>query len=87
MGVVIIRYNNFAAVVYDGSYLFIEIRFMFTIKSHTKRKFLNVNLALAFIRENQNQLLNRMSLWNHVLSRVRWLDSGGCSGRVPIYPT
>ena len=37
VGVVIIRYNNFAAVVYDGSYLFIEIRFMFTIKSHVKK--------------------------------------------------
>ena len=32
-------------------------------------------------------LLNPVSLWKHVLSRVRWLDGGGCSGRIPIYPT
>ena len=45
VGVVIIRYNNFAAVVYDGSYLFIEIRFTFTLKSKIKRKFLNVMIC------------------------------------------
>ena len=45
VGVVIIGYNNFAAVVYDGSYLFIEIRYMFTIKSHVKRKFLEVMIC------------------------------------------
>ena len=39
VGVVIIRYNNFAAVVYDGSHLFIEIRFMFTLKSNIKENF------------------------------------------------
>ena len=36
VGVVIIRYNNFAAVVYDGSDLFIETRLVFTIKSNIK---------------------------------------------------
>ena len=28
-----------------------------------------------------------MGRQNHVLCRVCWLDGGGCSGRVPIYPT
>ena len=36
VGVVIIRYNNFAAVAYDGSDLFIETRLMFTKKSNIK---------------------------------------------------
>ena len=59
VGVVIIRYNNFAAVVYDGSYLFIEIRYMFTIKSHVKRKFLEVMICkiILYVLLQQNDSL------------------------------
>ena len=72
VGVVIIRYNNFAAVVYDGSYLFIEIRYMFTIKSHVKRKFLEVmicKIILYVLQQNDSLLCKSPYLkWIYIYS-------------------